>query len=99
MVDRFDAFVSLAGSPPKGSSREGKRKMRQPLSCSFLTRIASESPLFCWPLHRTRKWKKELKEFEVPFLAREAIVTIGMFGGTGTAKFDGIKLEVVRSSN
>ncbi len=54
---------------------------------------------FAGPFIGTRKWKKELKEFEVPFLAREAIVTIGMFGGTGTAKFDGIKLEVLRSGN
>lgn len=54
---------------------------------------------FAGPYIGNRKWKKESKEFEVPLAAREAIVTIGMFGGTGTAKFDGITLEVLRTAN
>ena len=41
----------------------------------------------------THKWKFEEKVFSVPVEAREAIVSIGMFGSEGTAWFDGIVLE------
>jgi protein-L-isoaspartate(D-aspartate) O-methyltransferase len=41
----------------------------------------------------TRNWKLEERTFNVPLEAREAIVSIGMFGAEGTAWFDGIILE------
>ncbi|MCY2997878.1 MAG: protein-L-isoaspartate(D-aspartate) O-methyltransferase [Planctomycetota bacterium] len=41
----------------------------------------------------TRSWKLEERQFPVPPEAREAIVSIGMFGSEGTAWFDGIVLE------
>ena len=41
----------------------------------------------------TRNWKLEERVFSVPVEAREAIVSIGMFGSEGTAWFDGIVLE------
>jgi protein-L-isoaspartate(D-aspartate) O-methyltransferase len=41
----------------------------------------------------TRNWKLEERTFNVPLEAREAIVSIGMFGAEGTAWFDGIVLE------
>lgn len=41
----------------------------------------------------TRGWKLEERVFNVPMEAREAIVSIGMFGAEGTAWFDGIVLE------
>lgn len=41
----------------------------------------------------TRNWKLEERTFNVPPEAREAIVSIGMFGAEGTAWFDGIVLE------
>jgi len=41
----------------------------------------------------TRGWKLEERVFNVPTEAREAIVSIGMFGAEGTAWFDGIVLE------
>lgn len=44
----------------------------------------------------TRQWKQEARVFRVPTEAREAIVSIGLFGATGKAAFDNIKLEAVR---
>ena len=41
----------------------------------------------------TRNWKLEERVFNVPVQAREAIVSIGMFGAEGTAWFDGIVFE------
>jgi hypothetical protein len=41
----------------------------------------------------TRNWKLEERVFSVPVEAREAIVSVGMFGSEGTAWFDGIVLE------
>lgn len=52
---------------------------------------------FLGPFLGTKKWHREQREFEVPPNAKEAIVSIGMFGGTGIARFDGVKLEVVRN--
>jgi protein-L-isoaspartate(D-aspartate) O-methyltransferase len=46
----------------------------------------------------TRPWKLVQKEWDVPATSREAIITIGLFGATGVAKFDGVKLEVIRSA-
>ena len=53
---------------------------------------------FLGPFLGNRKWRKESKEFDVPAAAREAIVSIGMFGSTGTARFDGVKLEVLKTA-
>jgi protein-L-isoaspartate(D-aspartate) O-methyltransferase len=50
---------------------------------------------FLGPYSGTRKWRHDEKVFDVPAGAREAIVTIGMFGATGTTRFDGVTLEVV----
>jgi len=47
------------------------------------------------PLSKNAQWQKlELKSVRVPIAAKEAIVRIGLFGATGTAKFDGVKLKV-----
>jgi protein-L-isoaspartate(D-aspartate) O-methyltransferase len=44
----------------------------------------------------SRKWKKEDRVFSVPAATREAIVSVGLFGAVGTAKFDDVRLEVAR---
>jgi protein-L-isoaspartate(D-aspartate) O-methyltransferase len=41
----------------------------------------------------SRKWKREDKILPVPPATREVIVSIGLFGSTGVARFDGIYLE------
>ena len=47
------------------------------------------------PLSANKKWHKlELKDVRVPIASREAIVRIGLFGATGTAKYDAVKITV-----
>lgn len=48
------------------------------------------------PFTGTRDWKKEHHDFDVPAAAREALITLGMFGATGTTRFDNIELEVLK---
>jgi protein-L-isoaspartate(D-aspartate) O-methyltransferase len=43
----------------------------------------------------TRAWRLESQMFRVPAECREAIVSIGLFGATGEASFDDIRLEAV----
>ena len=43
-----------------------------------------------------RKWKKIEKTIPVPRAAREAIISLGLFGGTGVASFDGVEMKVTR---
>ncbi len=44
----------------------------------------------------TRDWKTDSKTLRVPPQTREAIVRIGLFGGTGVADFDDILLEPLK---
>jgi len=47
------------------------------------------------PFHGTRDWGTMSRNIRVPNSAKEAIVRIGLFGATGTAKFDNISVEAV----
>lgn len=45
-------------------------------------------------IHRgNRSWRDDARVLRVPIQAREAIVRIGLFGATGTADFDDVKIE------
>lgn len=44
----------------------------------------------------TRDWKTESRTFRVPLEAREAIVSVGLFGATGKASFDKVELEAAK---
>lgn len=46
------------------------------------------------PFIGTHKWKKEEETFSVPPNCREAILQIGLWGATGTIRFDGIAVEI-----
>jgi protein-L-isoaspartate(D-aspartate) O-methyltransferase len=48
------------------------------------------------PFRGSKDWKTYSRLIRVPPQAREAIVRIGLFGATGTADFDDIKIEAVR---
>ncbi len=48
------------------------------------------------PFRGTRGWSRESRLVRVPPQAREAIVRIGLFGATGTADFDDVRLEPIR---
>jgi protein-L-isoaspartate(D-aspartate) O-methyltransferase len=45
------------------------------------------------PFVGNRRWRKESRVFPVPATTREAIVSVGLFGGTGSVAFDDIQLE------
>ena len=44
----------------------------------------------------SRNWKHEERIFRVPPATREAIVSIGLFGAEGVARFDNVTLEATR---
>lgn len=44
----------------------------------------------------SHKWKKEDKIFTIPPATREVIVSIGLFGAVGVARFDDIFIEAVK---
>lgn len=52
--------------------------------------------LWLGPFRGTRGWRRESRLVRVPPQSREAIVRIGLFGATGRADFDDIRLEAVR---
>lgn len=45
------------------------------------------------PFRGTKSWYEYSRVIKVPSEAREAIVRIGMFGGTGVAEFDNIRIK------
>ena len=45
------------------------------------------------PFSGTKDWTRYFKETRVPLKAREALIRIGLFGGTGEASFDDIRIE------
>jgi len=50
------------------------------------------------PYKGNRKWKTDSKVFRVPPGTREAIISIGLFGGTGTVAYDNIHIEGLKGS-
>lgn len=48
---------------------------------------------FFGPFRGDQKWQNYNREIRVPIAAREAILRIGLFGATGTARFDNIILR------
>ena len=46
------------------------------------------------PFRGTRDWKEHSRLIRVPIQTREAILRVGLFGATGIADFDGVRLEV-----
>lgn len=46
------------------------------------------------PFRGTKDWQRYIKESRVPVKAREALLRIGLFGATGEASFDDIRLSV-----
>ncbi|MCA9140466.1 MAG: protein-L-isoaspartate(D-aspartate) O-methyltransferase, partial [Planctomycetales bacterium] len=45
------------------------------------------------PFRGTRQWRSESRLIRVPINTREAILRVGLFGATGKADFDDVKLE------
>ena len=47
------------------------------------------------PFRENESWHERKREIRVPIAARTAIVRIGLFGGTGTAQFDDVRVEKI----
>ncbi len=91
---RISGYVSTDGVKPASEKEDAPAIVVQ-----FFDEDRKRIALYyAGPFVGNRKWRKESKDLEVPIVAREAIVTIGMFGGVGTARFDGIELEVLKST-
>lgn len=45
------------------------------------------------PFQGTQDWHEETQEIQVPSIAREAIIRVGLFGGTGTMYVDDLRVE------
>lgn len=87
----FEAWMAISGIKP------GNYKEDIPVAMiSFYDkdrRLLKDTVLD--PLAADKDWHKlEVKEVRVPIASKEAIVRIGLFGATGTAKFDSVKLSV-----
>jgi protein-L-isoaspartate(D-aspartate) O-methyltransferase len=48
------------------------------------------------PFKGTHGWSEKQKDFEVPAKTKEAIVSIGLFGGVGKVSFDNIQINVIK---
>ena len=48
------------------------------------------------PYKDTNDWLTQARDVRVPHSAREGIVRIGMFGSTGTARFDKLSVEAIK---
>ena len=66
------------------------------ISISLYDASRSELGVF-WlgPFGQQQGWQAELRVIDVPEPSREAILRVGLFGATGTADFDDIRLERV----
>jgi protein-L-isoaspartate(D-aspartate) O-methyltransferase len=47
------------------------------------------------PWQGSSRWRKETRILAVPGEAREALLSIGLFGATGTVRFDGLSIEAL----
>ncbi|MEM9365048.1 MAG: protein-L-isoaspartate(D-aspartate) O-methyltransferase [Planctomycetota bacterium] len=68
------------------------------LAISFYNAKREDLGTVSLPRHRgTHDWRMDSRLVRVPPLATEAIVRIGLFGATGRAEFDYVRLESVRN--
>ena len=78
----------------------GPRRNDLPVAAiSFFDEERKELGLHLLGPHRgTKDWLTQSRDIRVPHTAREGIVRIGLFGATGTARFDNLKVEAVKKS-
>jgi len=61
---------------------------------SFFDEDRKELGMYLLGPHKgSKNWLSQSREIRVPHTAREGIVRIGLFGATGTARFDNLKVE------
>jgi protein-L-isoaspartate(D-aspartate) O-methyltransferase len=76
----------------------GPRRNDLPVAAiSFYDDERRELEMFLLSPHKgTKDWLTQTRDIRVPRAAREGIVRIGMWGSTGTARFDKISLEAIK---
>ncbi len=76
----------------------GPRQNDLPVAAiSFYDEERRELGMFLLGPHKgTKTWLTQSRDIRVPRAAREGLVRIGMFGSTGTARFDNLSVEAVK---
>lgn len=76
----------------------GPRRNDLPVAAiSFFDEERRELGLFLLGPHKgTKDWLTQSRDIRVPRAAREGLVRIGMFGSTGTARFDNVSVEAIK---
>ena len=75
----------------------GPRRNDLPVAAlSFFDEERRELGMYLLGPHKgTNDWLTQTRDIRVPRAAREGIVRIGMFGSTGTARFDNLSVEAI----
>jgi len=72
----------------------------QDLPAAWITFYDSEreelNTVMIGQLHGTQRWQHLHREIRVPQGTRESIVRVGLFGATGTARFDNVTVQAQR---
>lgn len=78
----------------------GPRRNDLPVAAiSFFDKERKELGMHLLGPHRGSKdWLSQSQDIRVPHTAREGIVRIGLFGATGTAQFDNLKVEAIKKN-
>jgi protein-L-isoaspartate(D-aspartate) O-methyltransferase len=94
---RAVTHIKLSGAVKVESVKQGATSDEFPaISIQFFDEDRKRVGLhWLGPFRGTKKWQNVHEIFRVPLSTREAIVSIGLFGATGTACFDNVTLESV----
>ncbi len=89
--------IRLSGAVRTDSVTLGKQADSLPsIALSLYDDERREVGLFViGPFRGTRDWKTHSRLIRIPPQTREAIIRIGLFGATGTADFDNIRIESI----
>ncbi len=90
--------IKLGGYMELANIKVGRDKEKAPsIAIQYFDENRQRIGYHAIPGFKTNQsWKKMEKVFQVPPETKEAIVSIGLFGAEGLARFDGIILEVAR---
>jgi protein-L-isoaspartate(D-aspartate) O-methyltransferase len=94
---RAVTHIKLSGSVKVDGAKQGVSSDELPaISIQFFDENRKRVGIhWLGPFRGTKKWQNVHETFRVPLGTREAIVSIGLFGATGTACFDNVLLESV----
>lgn len=87
--------IRLSGSVRTKEIKKGSTTDAMPMiAISLYDELRRDlGTFFLGPFRGTRSWRSHSRLIRVPVGTREGILRVGLFGATGTADFDDIKLE------